>query len=322
MKRILWVATLALATTPAWADFTFSPFSPGNVSPTWTGQALTGAPADTYVGFEVLADWSAVSGNPWSNESRVFFSDVIGGGSATLPTGIGVSYTTGAVSAANGASNGNPLFNLRFAGGFATAFNGTDPLALNFRQTFGGSVADWQNVRVTLKTMVIPTATDLGTLSGPLSITGSLAAGEVKWYKFTIDQAIDNALGTFLDIDTEGSLLAPSNDTELGLYAANGTFITTDDDDGTALLSQLTYGEVGPRPAPGDGLAYNGRDGSLAPGTYYIALGAFNTAFSNFFSVSSASQNIGDYALNINTNVPEPASLLLVTLLGALIRRR
>ncbi len=154
-----------------------------------------------------------------------------------------------------------------------------------------------------------PSATDLGTISegSTLNIAPvALVANQVVWFTFVLDDAAAGEL--YLDIDTEGSFLAPGNDTELGLYSDAGALIATDDDDGSGLLSQLTFGAGSPaRPAVG-GLEYNGRDGNLAAGTYYLALVGFNSTFvTGCWNVSSASANAGDAALNIRfERIPPP----------------
>ncbi len=310
MKKTALVLVLSL-TVVALADYSFAPFALTVPAPNGITQALAGAPADNYVGYTVSTNWSAVSGNPYSSEARVGFYDVY-----PSPT---ITYVNDATPT-NGQSNGNPIA-LNFAGGFSQVYpGGAAPFMFRARQTYSTSIAQWNDIIVTLKTLVTPTATDLGSLNGPLQVGGTLAAGEIKWYKFTIDEDI-LAPGTFLDIDTEGSLLAPSNDTELGLYKADGTFVTTDDDDGTDFLTQLTYGSGSGNPPPGNGQPYNGRDGSLTAGTYYLALAGYNSTFGNFFGVTSSSTNVGDYYVNFNTNIPEPISFVLLAL-GLVLRRR
>ena len=74
--------------------------------------------------------------------------------------------------------------------------------------------------------------------------------------------------------------MAPDNDTEIGLYRADGTLVASDDDDGSGLLSQLSFGASFPtRPPVGNGAAYNGRDGNLPAGTYYLSVSGFNSTF-------------------------------------------
>jgi hypothetical protein len=159
-----------------------------------------------------------------------------------------------------------------------------------------------------------PTATDLGTLPIPSLVTTNptLAPAQINWFQFTLADPINAPSGRFLDIDTEGSA---NLDTEIGLYRPDGTRIADDDDDGAGLHSQLTFG-FGPRPAVGTGLPYDGRDGTLSPGTYYLALGLFNTTFGNTaFAVSSASGLTGTAQLNLRAGfgpcgiVATPASL-------------
>ncbi len=219
---------------------------------------------------------------------------------------------------------------VNFTGSTALGF-GIDPAGIwNFRyyQSYNDPGVDC-TVDVTYNFTVAgtpppaPTAEDLGYIVNQTKI-GNLAAGEVKWYKLVVGEPVLDALDKFLDIDTEGSALTPNNDTEIGLYDAYGNLVTTDDDDGSGLLSQLTYGDTTfPRPAVGNGQIYNGRDGQLFAGVYYLAVAGYNSTFNaTNFSVTSTSTNTGEYHLNFNTNIiPEPASLILLGLV-ALLRRR
>ena len=136
---------------------------------------------------------------------------------------------------------------------------------------------------------------DLGDLSLPAQVTRTfdLPALGVQWYSFTLSAPVSSGSGTFLDIDTIGTAGCP--DTEIGLFSANncGSFITTDDDTGPGNLSQLSFGS-GPRPAPvqgscgSPGVPYAGGV-TLPPGTYYVAVGMFNTNFSAPYTATSTS---------------------------------
>jgi hypothetical protein len=151
-----------------------------------------------------------------------------------------------------------------------------------------------------------PASTDLGTLSnGNLNVPNiSIGAGQIVWYRFTLTNPIPAGGSVFLDIDTEGSALAPTNDTELGLYDSAGNLIANDDDDGTDFLSQLTFGSTTPRRAPGNGAAYNGRDGALNAGTYYLSVSGYNTAFgATGWNVTSTSTYTGTANLNLSHGV-------------------
>lgn len=150
--------------------------------------------------------------------------------------------------------------------------------------------------------MAQPSATDLGTLSTgtPVNVSNiAIGAGEVVWYTFSVNATVASPL--YLDIDSEGSLLATSNDTEIGIYTSAGNLVVSDDDDGSGLLTQISFGQANPpRPAFGSSQPYNGRDGTLAAGTYYLSISGFNTTFGlTNWTVTSTSNNTGSASLNI-----------------------
>jgi len=323
--------------------YTFPTFADPAVTPTWRGQNLAGAPAGTYTAFEVLVDWTAVSGNPWSNESRVYFGSTAGGGTGTNPTGAGTAHTTAARTSVNGQSNGNPLNNLRFAGLFDINYTGGNPLALNFRQTFSGSTSNWQNIRVKIgeasDIFTAPTvAEDLGSLhAGETKRTFTYQAGQVQWYKFTLTQDVNSADGEFITIDTLGSSLSGgtfgANDTEIALFGADSLVKGNNDDfdgDGAgpnpllreSLLLAGSQAASGFPVATGTGINMGA---NLLAGEYYLALSPYNLNVGAGWtaSVTPSGTPVGNIRFEINTNVPEPATLSLLALGGlTLLRRR
>ena len=134
--------------------------------------------------------------------------------------------------------------------------------------------------------------TDLGThtatetFNTPVTL---IAANDVQWFKIVLPTVA--AADGYVDIWTSSGGALPITDTEIGIYTNTGAFRATDDDDDAGNLSALTFGQTAPtRPANGTGLAFNGRDGILGAGTYWVAVGAFNTTFNaTGWSVTSTS---------------------------------
>lgn len=172
-----------------------------------------------------------------------------------------------------------------------------------------GVDAQWTTVTITLvdgppATMNVGALT-AGTVGTPAV---SLSAGEVRWYKFDVQGPVRALSGTYLDIDTEGSALTLVNDTQMFLYNDDGALVAFDDDDGSGNLSQLTFG-AGTRPSAGPGgLMYDGRDGDLSAGVYYLAVSAYHagTIAAAGWGVNSAGFYTGTVRVNIRTNIGVP----------------
>lgn len=257
----------------------------------------------------------------WGSESRVRLQSPLGGFLDVQPfPAAGATFTTLSFSGS------------MFVGAGANPLGGWTVKTFESFDDSGGVDANWSNLefRFTDEPPAAPSAIDLGTLAGGVTSTGGTldASNRVRWYKFSTAADAAAALSTYLDVDTERSALVTTNDTEIGLYNAFGALVGTDDDDGSGLLSQLTYG-AGTRPAAPPtgggsvGLAYDGRDGALAAGTYYLAVASFNSAFSDGFLVTPGTSYTGTYNININTNaIPAPGALALMAVGGLVARRR
>lgn len=194
----------------------------------------------------------------------------------------------------------------------------------------GAAVASAQPTNFTDLGTIVNTATPYNTPDKTF-ITG-LSGSTINWYKFVFP-ATTSPTGNYLDIDlfATGPSGPGAPDTEIGLYSNLGAMIANDDDDGHSLRSALTFGNTTPRTMPPDpfgftnGLAANGRDGNLTPGTYWLAIGLFNTTFgATNWNVTSTATGAGDAQVNFRVPdaVPEPATLAALGLGGAALLRR
>lgn len=115
------------------------------------------------------------------------------------------------------------------------------------------------------------------------------AQQEVRWYQFQLFRAL--TADDLFEIDTrltENFLGTPfrPNDTEIGLYDSSGNLIASNDDEDAEediLTSYLRFGSGGPL---------------LAAGTYYLAVGGFDTEFDPAFDVTSGSQSQGPIVMS------------------------
>lgn len=191
-----------------------------------------------------------------------------------------------------------------------------------------GTDARWTNVSITVNDFVVPTppvAIDLGSINPTNSYVHTkdlLAVGGINWYKFTTTGVISSP--DWLIAETLGSTLTGGtypDDTEIGLYNSLGSLLVTNDDinfGGGVNTSRVWAGGTPPAQVPAGGTA---GPASLPAGTYYVAVGGFNSTFGAAFAATSTSLETGSLALTIRT--PEPATIGLLVLGGlTLIRRR
>lgn len=127
-----------------------------------------------------------------------------------------------------------------------------------------------------------------------------------------------------INFNTETSVITGGNDTEIGVYFSDGRLVGQDDDSGTGALSNLNLA-------------------NLPIGTYYIAVGGFNTDFQAGFAVSSASAAVGNIVVNVgngistltgggaltaaqvqwySVTIPTPGTLALLAGAGLIVGRR
>lgn len=166
-----------------------------------------------------------------------------------------------------------------------------------------------------------PTSTDLGTIAigSSLSQSLTLAAGETKWLKLTLDSPVDAS--NFLQFDTNGATTLANADTQLALFNSSGTFAGVSEDiSGSNFLSSIRFGDSAA------GNIVSGAPTTLAAGTYYLAIQAYSdyNVIGDSYIFGSSATDTGSFTLNINSGfVPEPATTTLLALVGLpMLRRR
>ncbi len=308
MKTVTAAAALALTAGIAAAQYNVNL---GNLAVTDAGISVdlmgAGIPAANYTSFSVSADWVAGGGNPFSTEAIFAFTDAAFAPGIDDP-GLFTFYADPGVSP-DAIGSGDPV-TLTWSGFLSPSYSGGDSLWFNALQTFGGSDASWNNVDITLgfDTIQAPESTALGT--NPSSMTfAPLAQAEVQWFSFDVAGGAGAqpwSISTAGSTNTGGSF--GDDDTEIGLYDSMGNLIATNDDEdfGGGILTSLL---------DSDGV------GALADGTYYIAVGAFNTVYADAFDATSTSTASGETKLTLSF-VPAPASVAFLGLGGLAAARR
>jgi|GEM_PF-2338376 len=185
-----------------------------------------------------------------------------------------------------------------------------------------GSAAGRRDIYLKLAADIPPpppptNVSDLGTLdcngpNGGLFETDlSLGAGQFQWYRFSVGGSGATAASqTYLDITTalDPDIFQFDVDTAMALYDSNGVRVASDEDDADLLYAGLTFGH-GRRAPIGDSIAFDGRDGDLPPGTYYLAVGGFGATFggSGYNVLGLGSIEAGDIVLRMSHNVGSPS---------------
>ncbi|MBB23239.1 MAG: hypothetical protein CMN04_10225, partial [Roseibacillus sp.] len=96
-----------------------------------------------------------------------------------------------------------------------------------------------------------------------------------------------------LSVDTAGSAV---DDTELGLYAADGSLLASNDDSPLGLQSVV--------------------QGDLAAGTYYLAAGAYDTVFQTDFDAAAPAGVADSFSVNVRLGAFDAASTIVATATG------
>ncbi|NEQ77973.1 MAG: PEP-CTERM sorting domain-containing protein [Okeania sp. SIO2C9] len=142
--------------------------------------------------------------------------------------------------------------------------------------------------------------------------------GNLDFFNFTLDDDIDN-INDWLNIATN---TLNNNDTDIGLYDANGFKVAEDDDGGPLFDSELSFGGADPLAAPDK---TPGVDGTLLAGDYTLVVSGWNANFTtNINDIVAGTQDLPtSYTLTITNfdddiqSTPEPTGILGFLAMGA-----
>jgi trimeric autotransporter adhesin len=145
----------------------------------------------------------------------------------------------------------------------------------------------------------------------------SLPAGQVRWVRVDLPavQSIVNS-GTWVDLYNVDVSTTPGLNPAMAVFDSQGRLVATDNDDGSGSLAELSFGQTSPlHPAgPNGGVGANGRDGSLAGGTYWIAVAwSVITGSASNWRVVYGTGAGGDIALRGDVVASTCATPMLVT---------
>ncbi|MBL8999840.1 MAG: hypothetical protein JNK25_01735 [Phycisphaerae bacterium] len=165
-----------------------------------------------------------------------------------------------------------------FGSGFFVSGAGTGgDVSLNIcSNTNGSPLGD------SVRPCLVDASFDLGNLAAMTSAppAANMENGNVVWYRFEVcpgvaDDGDNSASGPYVDFAFNRSF--PGSDTDCILFNDAGDIIAEDNDSGPGAFSQLSFGDVSPaRPPFGDGLPFEGQNGSLEVGVYWLGVGLFD----------------------------------------------
>jgi hypothetical protein len=289
---------------------------------TATNNSLNGTPTGTMM-VRVAPPWA-----PTTFTTRVV--PLTAGTTSSSSTGIATFYplSLGSLATLGTAPNNTTFFMPPYNSGTPAAASGpaAGTWTVQVMQNFATAAApaftgQWQSLSVSLATSTPPAVIDSFTLvdGGTVTKTGTFAAaGEKKWYKFTVPAGttISRTNGNALDIGMVGTALAPENDACLAIYTSTGNLFATSFNTGPGLLPQISFG-TGIRNAQGlpadadPGVPFDGSNPGVAPpnntradvtpGDYYVLVcnGDDGVTFRTglFNADASTESNTGSYSV-------------------------
>jgi len=160
---------------------------------------------------------------------------------------------------------------------------------------------------------------------GVTTTTAALEDGKPVWFKLNVPAPVHNAVGTWMDIDTTGSRLNQYEvlDTTMALFRSDGLMLAANDDAWNSTFSTLSFGQTVPvRPYAPLIQGGDGRNGPLAPGDYFVVVGAFPSfptgGWPYHFMPNENEFVRGTVAVNVFSNVAGPCSVADVTGIGGM----
>ncbi len=126
---------------------------------------------------------------------------------------------------------------------------------------------------------------------------------QVQWFSVTLPGDASVAAVSFFDVfatDNSGSSVSYIT----GIYNSDGGLVASDLGTGFLTCGQMSFGDTAPRGNAGGTADFDGRNGDLAAGTYYIAVTGTGAGFGGGFAINTATVSAtGPFSIAVRSNL-------------------
>jgi hypothetical protein len=201
-----------------------------------------------------------------------------------------------------GAGPAGPMVQSKIFFKLPTAVASQGNWKFRFTETINDAGVDarWSTITISLNDGPPANTFDIGTLDAPEMTLNNV--GTTRWLKFTLPETASAQAGKYLDLlALQEYPIYAGQDVHIALFAEDGRLVSTDNNGGLGATAAISYGG-GNRGYTIAGDGRNGSDGSLKPGTYYLAVAAAPIAFSDGWGASMTSISAAHANIRLYTN--------------------